>query len=268
MIARLLGTVLVAALLGGCAGSSDTGTTAAGRMSSTSPSPSSPSSSSSPTPAPSRAVDANGFPVPTRPDCAADVAGDFVVATTSEGNAGGMLILGTGTRGIVLGPQSDGDICQWLPYAQELATHFRVALFDWEEPREEVPLLAVQQLRKAGATKVVLAGASLGGAFALSEAYRVRPRLAGVMTFGGELTLPFFDGRPGIRKWRGPLLQISSVDDDYFTSRNARELRVLHPGPETILMLPGSTHGVAMLDGPDGQRVRATVDRFLARVLG
>ena len=261
MIIRRLAPVLTVLLLAGCAGSSDPGASDGGT--------STPSAtSSSPSASPTRELDPNGFPLADRPDCAADAGGDFVRATTSEGNGVAFLLLGTGTGGVVLGPQSDGDICQWLPYAQELATHYRVALFDWKEPRAEVPLLAIEALRAAGAEKVVLAGASLGGAFALSEAHQVQPRLAGVLSFGGELTLPGFDGRPGIRQWHGPLLQISSRDDAYFNSRNARQLRVLHPGPETILMLPGSDHGVAMLEGPEQQQVRSTVDRFLARVLG
>ena len=260
MIIRPLAPVLAIALLAGCGGSGGTGARADGT---TAPS----ATASNPSASPTRELDPNGFPLADRPDCAADAGGDFVRTTTSEGNGVAFLLLGTGTGGVVLGPQSDGDICQWLPYAEELATHYRVALFDWKEPRAEVPLLAVEALRAAG-EKVVLAGASLGGAFALSEAHRVRPRLAGVLSFGGELTLPRFDGRPGIRKWHGPLLQISSTDDGYFDSRDARQLRVLHPGPETILMLPGSDHGVAMLEGPHQQEVRATVDRFLARVLG
>jgi len=49
---------------------------------------------------------------------------------------------------------------------------------------------------------------------------------------------------------------------------DARRLRALHPGPEIVVMLPGSLHGVEMLDGPRQEQVRATVDRFLARVLG
>jgi dienelactone hydrolase len=261
MIVRRLALALVAVLLVGCGGSSDGSGTRAGGAAP--PSTASSIPSTSPTP-----VVPNGFPLADRPGCAADAGGDFVRATTTEGNGVAFLLLGAGTGGVALGPQSDGDICQWLPYAEELAGRYRVALFDWKEPRAEVPLLAVDALRAAGAEQVVLAGASLGGAFALSEAHEVRPRLAGVLSFGGELTLPGFDGRPGIREWRGPLLQISSKGDDYFDSANARQLRVLHPGPETILMLPGSTHGVAMLEGPHREQVRATVDRFLARVLG
>jgi hypothetical protein len=35
-----------------------------------------------------------------------------------------------------------------------------------------------------------------------------------------------------------------------------------------VLMLPGSLHGVDLLEGPQQEQVRATVDEFLERVLG
>ncbi len=212
-------------------------------------------------------VDANGFPLPTRPSCANDAGGDFVRATTSDGNGIGFLLLGTGTGGVVLAPEDGGDLCGWLPFAQHLAKRYRVAVFDWKSPREDVPGLAAKALRDAGAEAVVLGGASFGGALAMWEAYRVRPAPAGVVSLGGELTLPDFDGRAGVRRWRGPLLQLGSVDDDYFDAADAEELRKLHPGPETVVMLPGDTHGIALLDGDDRQRVTQEVDRFLARVL-
>ena len=225
--------------------------------------------SSAPTPTSSApAVDANGLPLPERPDCAADAGGDFVRATTSDGNVAGILLIGSGAGGVVLGPHDNGDICQWLAYAEELATTYRVALFEWADPRPEVPALAAAALREAGARKVVLGGASYAGALAMSEAFRVRPQPAGVLSLGGEITMDGFDGRAGIRRWRGPLLQISSEDDDFFDSRSAKQLRALHPGPETVLMLPGQAHGVELLDGPHQARVRQAVDQFLARVLG
>jgi hypothetical protein len=259
LTAGVLGAVLASVVLAACGGGSHSGSTP------------DTTSSSSPSASPSVStpqVDANGFPLPERPDCAAAAGGEFVRATTSEGNGVGILLIGTGTGGVVLGPQDNGDICSWLPYAEELATTYRVALFDWKEPRPEVPLLAVAALRKAGARRVVLGGASYGGALALSKAHEVTPRLAGVLSFGGELTLPGFDGRSGIRKWQGPLLQVGSVHDDFFDARNAQQLRALHRGPETVLMLPGDTHGIDMLHGAHAERVKAAVDRYLARVLG
>jgi hypothetical protein len=265
MRARVVAVVTAATMtvgLAACGG--DDGDEAAGAPGSASAS-STTSAATSPTP---RATDANGFPLPERPACAAESGGEFVRATTSEGNSVGMLILGKGESGVVLGPQDGGDICMMLAYGEELATRYRVALYDWKEPRSEVPLLAVKALRDAGADRVVLGGASYGGALAMSVAHRARPPLAGVLSFGGELTLPGEDFRPGIRRWRGPLLEISSKQDAYFDSADARRLRALHPGPETVLMLPGSLHGVDLLEGAQQEQVRATVDEFLDRVLG
>lgn len=250
-----------ALLLAACAGTQDVDRQQA-RSNNAAASSDAATSSSAP------AVDANGFPLPTRPDCANDAGGRFVVRQTSEGNGVGILVLGRGTAGVVLSPQSDGDICQWIDYAQELADSYRVALFDWDVPRREVPRLATAELRREGVRRVVLAGASLGGAYALADAHKIRPRLAGVMSFSGETTLRGgFDARPGIRAWPGPLLLLGSAHDAFFDRADARIVSRLHPGPETVLTVGGNAHGVDLLSGASADRVRATVDRFLHRVL-
>lgn len=204
----------------------------------------------------------------TRPACAADAGGEMVAATTTTGFTVDMLLLGSGEDGVALLPQDDGDICQWLAFGQELAQTYRVALVEWAEPRPEVPALAVAALRDAGSQDVVLGGASYGGATVMSEAHGVDPAPAGVFSLGGELRLPGHDFRPGIAQWDGPLLEISSEEDHYFDSADAAKLRTLHPGPETILMLPGGTHGVDLLDGAGQDQVRAAIEDFLAQTLG
>jgi pimeloyl-ACP methyl ester carboxylesterase len=252
-------TVLVGLALSACAGSADDSRSATATPSGT------PTSSAATSPS----VDANGFPVPTRPDCAADAGGQFVVRATPDGRDTGVLVLGHGRNGVVLAPQSDGDICQWLPFGRELARHYRVALFDWGVAGRDVPRVAVEDLHRLGVRRIVLAGASLGGAYALADAHTIRPRLGGVMSFSGELTLRGgFDGRDGIRAWHGPLLALGSAHDGFFDRQAATVLAWLHPGPETVVVVPGNAHGVDLLTGPSQARIRAAVDTFLHRTLG
>ncbi|GIG22074.1 hypothetical protein Cch01nite_27980 [Cellulomonas chitinilytica] len=219
-------------------------------------------------PAATRAVPVTSAAAVERPACAADAGGELVTATTSTGDPVGILVIGAGTGGVVLGPHDDGDICQWLPYATRLAARYRVALYDWADPRTDLPALAAAALRDAGAQKVVLGGASYGGAVALSEAYRVQPAPSGVLTLGGEITLPGLDGTAGIAQWTGPLLQLGSTDDDFFDSDDAEQLRLLHPGDETIVMFPGTAHGLELLRGHDRDAAWDAIDQFLAGVLG
>lgn len=227
-----------------------------------------PAASTSASPSSTPAVDGRGFPMPTRPPCADDAGGEYVTTTTTAGNGVGMLLIGSGRAGVVLAPEDDGDVCPWLPYAEELATRYRVAVLDrWADPRAELPALAAGALREAGAREVVLGGASFGGATVMSEAHGLRPAPAGVFSLGGELTLPGLDFRPGIARWHGPLLQLGSRTDHFFDAADARRLEALHPGDETVVVLPGRSHGVALLRGPDGDRVRAAIDDFLDQVL-
>jgi hypothetical protein len=257
-VSLLVASVVAVLALGACAGSSDASRTAAASSSTpTAPTAASPS------------VGPDGFPLPVRPACAADAGGQFVVRTTTSGRTAGVLVLGTGTSGVVLSPQSDGDICQWLPYGRELAAHYRVALFDWGLAGRSAPPAAVAVLHQLGVRRVVLAGASLGGAYALADAHGIRPPPAGVISFSGELTLRNgFDGRPGIRAWHGPLLALGSARDGYFDRHDAGVLARLHPGPETVVVVPGDAHGVDLLTGPSQVRIRTAVDAFLHRALG
>ena len=102
-------------------------------------------------------------------------------------------------------PQSDSDICQWLSAGRRLAADgYRVAMMNWAQPREPSVIAALDHLTSAGATRVVLVGASMGGAYALYVAPKVQP--AGVVSFSGEATTAGVDAQTAIGRYRGPLL--------------------------------------------------------------
>ena len=82
----------------------------------------------------------------------------------SDGDAGAVFVLGSGASGIVLAPQSEGDICQWIAYGRLLAGQgYRVAMFNWGQPSESALINARQRLIDQGARRIALVGASMGG---------------------------------------------------------------------------------------------------------
>ena len=165
---QLMRTVALAALLGLSACSSG-------------PAPASPPTAASPpvtsrSPSQQTAVEA---------DCGTDVpAGvaiaDVTLTSTDEVTLSGA-VLGSGRRGVVMLHQTNDGVCGWLPYAGHLAQQgFHVLLFDRRcEGGSSGPdgenafhhaadvKTAVTDLRRRGADKVAVVGASLGGAIAL-----------------------------------------------------------------------------------------------------
>jgi dienelactone hydrolase len=173
---------------------------------------------------------------------------------------------GEGAKGVVLGPQSDGDICQWMPYARKLVKlGYHVAIYEWASPFKEIVTNAYDMLRKAGATSIALMGASQGAATSLAYAADMKPPAAGVVSLGGELNL---NGEPVltttlIARFKGPLLLISTENDGYAPAADTRKLADAHPGAEQVLILSGSDHGVALLTDQHAPQVTTAIEAFL-----
>ena len=95
-------------------------------------------------------------------------------------------VLGRGSTGVVLAHTTSADRCQWLPFARELAKQgYRALVFDMRgygastgvtntDPHLDV-IAAAAELRRRGAKKIVLAGASMGGTGVVSRCSRHPP---------------------------------------------------------------------------------------------
>jgi len=114
------------------------------------------------------------------------------VLTTSDGIHLAGVRFGSGARGVLLLPQRDIDFCPWWDYASELVTAgFHVLAIDMRnsgqsETSDKADYTAdaaagVAELKRAGASRVVLIGASQGGAVALVTAARLADQVAGVV---------------------------------------------------------------------------------------
>jgi pimeloyl-ACP methyl ester carboxylesterase len=184
-----------------------------------------------------------------------------------------------GTRtAVVLAHMSDGDLCVWAPYARSLAKKgvwafpfdlrghgFSEGSLDHSKAALDV-VAAVKAVRKLGARKVVVAGASLGGIAAVIAAPRIKPRLAGVASVSGPAAIAGeLNARPAAPKLRVPALYLAAADDRFPPYDFAADARDLHAATGTrekkLLVVAGSLHGTFLVNG--SPTARALLTRFL-----
>jgi pimeloyl-ACP methyl ester carboxylesterase len=179
---------------------------------------------------------------------------------------------GHGTTGVVLAHQSDGTLCQWVPYAKRLAgLGYLVVVFDFrgsgDSQYRSYPAnrrwggdvaAAVKVARSAGATKVGLVGASLGGSAVISAAANVRPRVAGVVSVSGSADLA--DALAAAKRLRVPSLFLAAKGDRDFAPDVAR-FTAATTAPKQGVVLPGYQHGVQLVAA--SARTRSLIETFI-----
>lgn len=178
------------------------------------------------------------------------------------------VMLGDARRAVILAPDRDANVCQWLTYGQALAAGgFRVALYDYdrETPQEQQLNAVVTAVRQAGAQSVVLVGAGVGGNAALISAASIKPAVNGVVALSPPRRL---EGQasvlPAISRLRMPLLLISSDHDPSSAAPTVREYERVAATAD-VVMVTGGSSGTELLSGAEGDKVRAAVEAFLER---
>jgi alpha-beta hydrolase superfamily lysophospholipase len=177
-----------------------------------------------------------------------------------------------GTRPVVvLVHMSQGDLCSWAPYARSLARQgiwafpFDLRGHGFSERAQNHSkaagdvVAAVRAVRKLGARRVVVAGASLGGIAAIVAAPRITPRLAGVASVSGPAAIAGeLNARPAVPKLRVPTLFLAAAGDQNGPYDFAGEARELHAATATrekrLLIVPGSLHGTFLVAGSPSAR--------------
>jgi pimeloyl-ACP methyl ester carboxylesterase len=179
---------------------------------------------------------------------------------------------------VVLAHQYRSNLCQWIPYARRLAAKGYLAfVFDFRNNgRSQIVGYAKSQrlggdvagatkyLRAHGAKKVFLVGASMGGTAVLVAGANIRPPVDGVVSLSGPSSFDGADAGSAVPRLRVPVLYLAAADDTGggFAS-DARALYAATPSADkTIEILPGSDHGVALVDHPG--KARKLVETFLA----
>jgi pimeloyl-ACP methyl ester carboxylesterase len=194
---------------------------------------------------------------------------------TSVGAKVTAALLGQGRRGVVLVHESNADVCQWLPYARELVRngYFVLGLdqatsgFVQYEGVQPNPLglsvaAAAGYLRKQGAGKVVLVGASMGGTASLAAAAITTPRVDAVVSLSAPAEYDGIDARTAAKLLRVPVLYGAAADDRNFADAS-RALHAATTSQKSLHIVPGTRHGVALLAQDGDPTIRRVVSAFL-----
>jgi pimeloyl-ACP methyl ester carboxylesterase len=248
-----------------------------------------PASATPSSPAPLGPITPTGRPTATVPPSpAASIGasclqpGDSTRKVTFPASSGATLtgaLLGRGRAGVVLVHQSDGDLCQWMPYARDLARAGYLVLsidlegsgssgfvqYDGVQPSPYALDVAgaVRYLRTHGAAKVVLVGASMGGTSVLAGAAVTRPAVDGVVSLSAPAEYAGIDARTAAGRLTMPVLYVAAADDsDYST--HAKTLHAATKSTKSLSVVPGTLHGVYLVLPGGVASVRRAVDGFLA----
>jgi pimeloyl-ACP methyl ester carboxylesterase len=187
---------------------------------------------------------------------------------------------------VILLHESPADLCGWAPYAKTLAQRrFHVLLVDlrgyglsspgaYGGPRGAIADVrgAVDELRRLGAKRIAVVGASYGGVNALVAAPALGSRISAVASLSGELVLgqgssTELNALAAARRIHVPLLVMGSRADRYLSGREARELvRAAGSKQKSLAEFAGTFHGWDLLsDAPQRQRADDILVEFLAR---
>jgi alpha-beta hydrolase superfamily lysophospholipase len=185
--------------------------------------------------------------------------------------------LGSGPRGVVLAHQGASNLCIWLPYARSLAARgYRVLAFDhrgfgssgqashWRRrSRVDYDVLgAIRLIRARGATRVVIAGGSLGGAAVLSAAALATPAVNGVISLASPSVFGPIDVVEAVAALRVPALFLAAQLDGGFPEDAQMLYDSCASADKQLAITAGAAHGIPLLRDP---QVRAMVDDFIAR---
>lgn len=214
---------------------------------------------------------------------AADPASRWDGCTTKSGDlrfraADGTKLVGhrfgSGTTAVVLVHQRRGTLCQWVPYAKRLAglgyTAFAIDLRgNGDSQSRSYPAnqryggdvaAAVKALRRLGAHKVFLVGASLGGSATISAAANTRPFVDGVVSVSGAADLA--GAIDAVRHVQIPSLFIAGGDDTDFANDARRLYAASTAQDKTLEVLPGAyEHGTQLVAARSS--VRSLIENFL-----
>lgn len=202
--------------------------------------------------------------------------------TTEDGVTLTGHLFGSGDAGIVLAHMYPADQTSWNPAAQRLAEEgYLVLTFDFRgygesEGNKDIAeigydaIAALLAIADAGAGRVAIIGASMGGTASLIAAdygqSLSRFAVSGVATLSAPVEFRGLSAEEAVPRIQIPMLFIAAEEDT--GADGARELEKLSGDRGELHILPGNEHGTNMLDGETADQVWELLLGFLDQNLG
>ena len=210
----------------------------------------------------------------------------FLLAALSSCSSGGTTIhfrsqdglrlegrtFGSGSKVVILCHMYPADARSWFPFAKELSDRgYKVLAFNFRgypgsDGKKDIELIsrdvigAIGQVRKDGARKVVLVGASMGGTASLIAAADLD--VDGVATLSAPLRFKGLDATDVLGSVSAMKLFLVAAEDD--NADDAQEmLRRSNDPTADIRIFAGSDHGTNMLSGSKGEEVSKMLFDFI-----
>jgi pimeloyl-ACP methyl ester carboxylesterase len=185
---------------------------------------------------------------------------------------------GKGTTAVILTHMSEGDLCDWLPYAKRLAgkgyfafpIDFRGYGFSDTPPSGQYRYVqdiaaATKALRKLGKKRIFVVGASMGALAAVAAAPSISPPVTGVVSLSAPRRFRGMDGIAAGRRLSVPALYVAAnqdVNGGYDFAADARALYgAARSKDKRLVLLPGYEHGIALVGR--SVKARGAVESFL-----
>lgn len=223
----------------------------------------------------------SGGPASTAGDGAVAGASRAVTFATEDGVTLAGHLFGSGDVGVILAHMYPTDQTSWYPTAKKLAERgYLVLTFDFRGYGEsggskDIRYLdrdvraALFALADAGASQMVLVGASMGGTASLvaADASQVLSalRVTGVATLSAPVEFRGLSAQKAVPRLQMPLLLIAAENDT--GADGAIKLRELSGDTADIQMVPGDDHGTDLLEGAQADRVWDVLLSFIEKNL-
>lgn len=173
--------------------------------------------------------------------------------------------VGTGTTALILAHQADGDVCQWVPHAQDLARDgYRVVAVDSAGSDVAELTAAAAYVRTKSADKVLLVGASKGGTAVLSAAGVIAPKVDAVVSLSAPSIYPGMDASMVVPDLTMPVFYMAAdLDTEFAASTKELSKATKKAAENDLYIVDGANHGVSMLDDATNYaRVKAFLKKY------